>query len=144
MSIDPAEQAQTLRIRSLELRASVPGPAGPTGPTGPTGATGPAGAAGATGPQGPKGDPGGIFFAGITKLSFYSASPTTDVNSRVFVTFPGIVTYYGAVATYTGPYSLMWTVVSVTTTGVWFQLQRGTGEGLPNQAHGLYAIAYGI
>jgi hypothetical protein len=119
----------TLRIRSLELRAPVPGPTGPQGPTG------------ATGPQGPKGDPG---TTGGQKISFYVGSPTTDANSRIFIAFPGLTNHAGAVATYNGPYaSIYWSVYQITTTGIWFFLSRGDSSGLPNQAHTINAIAWG-
>ena len=48
-----AKQIQKLssRVKALENRAAVPGPAGPPGPIGPQGVPG------AAGPPGPKGDP---------------------------------------------------------------------------------------
>src|SRR4029077_16256390 len=110
--------------------APVPGPAGPTGPTG---------------AQGPKGDPGLVMFGGATKLSFFQGPPPADGNSQTYVTFPGLASIGGTISQYTGPYAgvfwFPWQVIQPN--GVWFMLSRGDGSTLPNQAHGLYAMAWG-
>ncbi len=126
---DPDINAHTLRIRALELKAPVPGPAGPTGPTGPTG------------PQGPTGAPAPIP---ANATSGFYGNLNFNQDALAVMTFAGISSILGLSTSYVGPYALVVVPYSVAGNLVTVQLMRvSNGELIPNQIHTATGVAWG-